>query len=71
MTVERSGQNGRAAELAELRTLASKLVERIEKLQQAELTGDTEPANDADVKPTLEDFIALDTRRRKRGARRG
>ena len=56
------------AELVELRALASRLLERITKLQ-GELTAGEVPANDADLKPRDEDFIALRARRKKRGQR--
>lgn len=58
----------RAGEVEELRALAKRLLERIEKMH-AELTADQVPANDADVKPTLEDHTALRAWRRKRGHR--
>lgn len=63
-----SARQEREGEMAELRSLAERLLKRIEKMQ-AELTADTVPANDAEVKPTLEDHAELRAWRRKRGHR--
>lgn len=58
------------AELAELRALATRLLERITKLQERGLTraNDGGSANDS-VKPTLEDHIHVREMRRRRGHR--
>lgn len=63
-----STRHQQAGEVAELKAIAQRLVQRLEKME-AELTADQEPANDADLKPTLDDFAAIRARRKRRGHR--
>lgn len=56
-------------ELAELRSLASRLLERITKLQAKGLTAPANADNEESVTPTLEDHIKVRAWRRKRGHR--